>query len=217
MCRGTLARALAASLLVHLLTLHLPVGSGVFAAAAPGRQEPAPLRVELGARSGQPPLQARPAARVAPALPTRAEAIADQGRGVGVQGGAAPSGGIATIAEPYYFPQQELSRRARILQDIDPYLGGLRDIPGAGKAVVVLWISEQGRVDRAEAETSGLDEVFEQAILAEFRSARFIPGERAGIAVKSKMRIEAELLPRSRFTTPVDAAPSDGASQSQRS
>lgn len=109
-------------------------------------------------------------------------------------------GPVAGVPLLHYYPPEELSQRARILRDIDPFLGELNDHPGAGKAVITLWINEQGGVDRAETESSDLTESFENAVLEQFLAARFQPAERTGIPVKSLMRIEVEILPRSRFS-----------------
>lgn len=87
-----------------------------------------------------------------------------------------------------------------MLRDIDPFLGEMKDIPGTGKAVIALWINERGGVDRVEMETSDLNSSFEKAVLDQFQAAHFQPAEREGVPVKSLMRIEVEVLPRSRFS-----------------
>lgn len=63
-----------------------------------------------------------------------------------------------------------------------------------------LWISEHGKVDRVEVEMSNLDEAFSQGVARQFAAALFQPAEQDGSPVKSLMRIEVEILPRSRFS-----------------
>lgn len=107
---------------------------------------------------------------------------------------------VTGIPIPHYYHPEELSRRARVVVDIDPFLGSLNDLPGTGKAVLTLWINEHGKVDRVETATSDLGEVFESAILSQFQAMLFQPAEREGVSVKSLMKIEVELLPQSSIT-----------------
>jgi TonB family protein len=107
------------------------------------------------------------------------------------------------IPVPRYYEPRELTQRATILREIDMFLGELKDEPGSGKAIIRLWINENGTVDQAETESSALSEVFEHAVLAQFAAARFRPAERDGLPVKSLMRVEVEILPRSRFSQSV--------------
>jgi protein TonB len=68
--------------------------------------------------------------------------------------------------------------------------------PGTGRligrysGVLALYIDEQGRVRRIEAEPPALPESMERAARAAFLSARFSPGQMDGRAVKSRIRVE---------------------------
>jgi TonB family protein len=104
------------------------------------------------------------------------------------------------IPVPRYYEPRELTQRAKILREIDIFLGDLRDEPGSGKAIIRLWINENGTVDQTETESSALSKTFENAVLEQFAAARFRPAERDGQPVKSLMKIEVEILPRSRFS-----------------
>ncbi|MBD9666161.1 energy transducer TonB [Variovorax sp. VRV01] len=62
----------------------------------------------------------------------------------------------------------------------------------AGRVVGILslFIDEQGRVQRVDAEESRLPPAFEQAAREAFMAAEFSPGEVDGRAVKSRQRVE---------------------------
>lgn len=164
----------------------------------------APLEVTLSPYTLDTPLQPKPANKIK--QPARvAEAIATQGKDKGTRGdtaqaeASAPVPVLGGIAVPHYYPPRELTQRARILNDLDPHLGDLENTPGVGKAILMLWINESGGVDKVEVESSALQEVFEKAVVAGFLAAQFQPAERESIPVKSLMRIEVNILPRSRF------------------
>jgi len=63
---------------------------------------------------------------------------------------------------------------------------------GAGRLVGVLslFIDEQGRVIRVDAEEPALPPLFEQAARETFLTAEFSPGEVDGQAVRSRLRVE---------------------------
>lgn len=106
------------------------------------------------------------------------------------------------LPTPYYYRSEELDQRARILSEIDPNLGDLIEAPGTGKAILLLWINEEGGVDRSEFQSSTLDPHFESAVQKQFGSAYFQPAEIGRTSVKSLMKIEVELLPQSNITQP---------------
>ena len=56
--------------------------------------------------------------------------------------------------------------------------------------ILLLFIDEQGRVQRVDAEGSTLPSAFEQAAREAFMAAEFSPGEVDGRAVKSSQRVE---------------------------
>lgn len=99
------------------------------------------------------------------------------------------------IPIPRYLSPGELTRRARILEDIEASPEGLKENPGSGKIILVLFIGETGSVDRVELESSQLDEPFPSYFSHRFLSARFAPAERDGVSVKSRMRIEVTIRP----------------------
>lgn len=94
----------------------------------------------------------------------------------------------------YYFKTSELDRRPFPLTRIevpapesDPTL--------AGAVMIRLRISESGRIDDARIMMSTGVREFEEAALREFMRARFHPGYRANLPVRSEMLIEVTLRP----------------------
>lgn len=61
---------------------------------------------------------------------------------------------------------------------------------GRYSAVLALYIDEEGRVRRIEAESPALPEPMERAARQAFLAARFSPGQVAGQVVKSRIRVE---------------------------
>jgi len=106
-------------------------------------------------------------------------------------GGNAPGNGEAGT---YYFKSSELDRRPFPLARIEV---PAPESPAAltGAVMLRLRISESGRVDDAKIVMStGITE-FEEAALREFSGARFHPGYRANLPVRSEMLIEVTLRP----------------------
>jgi TonB family protein len=94
----------------------------------------------------------------------------------------------------YYFKASELDRRPFPLQQIE--------VPApesatamAGAVMLRLRISESGRIDDARIVMSTGIAEFEEAALREFSGARFHPGYRANVPVRSEMLIEVTLRP----------------------
>lgn len=213
--RGPILKACAVSLLVHILALGIPAGRmspGPGRTEATGRPGPwsvAPLTVDLGPRALALPELSAPAVSTTAAPASTASIVETQGTGKGNRGdearipdefAALPAATLGAPLSVHYYPPAELTRRARILRDVDPYLGNLKNAPGSGRAVIVLWINEHGGVDRVKAEDSTLPEPFEAEIVSQFRLSRFAPAERDGVPAKSLMKVEVEVSPRTRFS-----------------
>lgn len=107
----------------------------------------------------------------------------------------APSPHVPGIPVLRYLDPKELTRRARVLEDIEPSPDELEGMPGSGKVILMLFISETGKVDRVEVELSRLEEPFPSSLSRQFLAARFAPAERDGIPVKSRMRVEVVIRP----------------------
>ena len=213
--QGPILKACAVSLLVHILALGIPAGrmstgpGRTETAGRPGPWSVAPLTVDLDTRALELPTLSTPAVSTTAAPASTAAIVETQGAGKGNRGdeariadefAALPAATLGAPLSVHYYPPAELTRRARILRDIDPYLGELKTAPGSGRAVIVLWINEHGSVDRVKAEESTLPEPFEAKIVSQFRLSRFAPAERDGVPAKSLMKIEVEVSPRTRLS-----------------
>lgn len=103
---------------------------------------------------------------------------------------------------PHYYGPQEVSERARPAESIDLEPPELRGIPGRGKLILILWINEDGKVDRVETESSQIADTMAKVISEQFRRATFTPAQLDGKAVKSRMKIEVVVRPPSAYVVP---------------
>lgn len=181
---------------MHALLAALPAGYPPHA-AGPGDRAPRPdgAPVPLDVR-----LVPHPLTNPARGVPSELQSVIRSGGG-GAEERAdaapmlAPSPRVPGIPVPRYLDPKELTRRARVLEDIEPSPDELEGRPGSGKIVLVLFISETGKVDRVELESSRLEEPFPSSLSRQFLAARFAPAERDGIPVKSRMRVEVVVRP----------------------
>lgn len=94
----------------------------------------------------------------------------------------------------YYYRRAEVERMPQILADVaadgSPLERLLIALPAEGRVALELWIDEHGAVDRGEIVAGDLPEAAAQAALAAFLGARFVPAQRQGAAVPSRMKIE---------------------------
>jgi len=156
----------------------------------------------LSAATESPPLVARLAAMVSdpvasvPVTPAEpADALPETSLAVVAPSpatAASETGGGESGA--YYFKASELDRRPFPLQQIEvPAPESATALAGA--VMLRLRISESGRIDDAKIVMSTGIAEFEEAALREFAAARFQPGYRANVPVRSEMLIEVTLRP----------------------
>lgn len=137
------------------------------------------------------PLPAEQAADVAPAVEKSARMRA-----------AGPSPAAATeAAQPFGLREQvvhylpsELDVRPRLRSQIDPPYPQVAPADG-GYVVLQLLISETGAVERVSVAVADPEGFFEKTAIDAFAGARFSPGRRGGIAVKSQTWIELKFHP----------------------
>jgi len=122
--------------------------------------------------------------RAAPATSTQAKA---EGQATSTED-LAPS--AATQAKDEYLPRSKLSQPPRALGMIDiPFPPGV-PTPGRYKAVLALYIDEQGVVRRVKVDDAALPAAYESAARVSFQTASFQPGELNGHPVKSLIHVE---------------------------
>lgn len=199
--------ALLLSLLAHVAFFALPAGQGL-AAGGSGMLRPvslqraAPLTVRLGPLSPRTvqgrsdsswqtrlPLPQSPMLDSEGLAPAPAPRPGPPGEAAGPKEIPAPRPGLE------YYGMEEITQAPKLRMDIDTQMAD--DQTGAGQAVLVLYISEKGEVDRVEAETSTLESGLQKLVNERFAELRFIPAQRRGEAVKSRLRIEITIEPRS--------------------
>lgn len=209
MHRQPLASALLLSCCLHALLLSLPPGTlGGSPRIALGLEAKlgnayTPLQVRLGLTAPLPPiraledklrLQAPPAA--APQLTTAPDIVEKNTQRDSSDGASSSEGGKPDIGipVPYYYPPAEVTQRPHVASPIDTSV--VDDEEGSGKAILVLYINEQGKVDKVETESTHLSERLNALVAQQFGSARFLPAEKDGQPVKSRLRIEVTIRPR---------------------
>ena len=129
--------------------------------------------------------------------------------------GRAPQAGSPTPQEvpqpfgvresPVYYLPSQLDSRPGLLTRVDPAYPQVAP-PDGGYVLLRLLISDQGQVERVLVVAAEPQGVFDAAAVEAFSSARFSPGMRAGIAVKSQVLLEMKFHPLS----PTDAASASG-------
>ena len=178
-----LAIGLSVALVMHALAL-LALSP---AAASPAGASSAPVTVRmipvgLAVVPAVPPESIDAAAREKGPTVALAEAQAVQSEGSTVQANASDSG---------YLTASLLSRRPTALEVVDiPYPDSTESGTGAASVVLVLFINEQGTVDRIEVEGSDVPAPFAEAAKNAFSRATFDPGRLMDQPVKSQVRIE---------------------------
>lgn len=172
--------ALGASLLLHgaalALAERLPHG---WRQAAPewGELGAGVLHARLVERAPEPG-----AASAAPAVQVRAPRARDGLR----QGAPAPLGAIPL---PRYLPATELDVRPQIRTPVEPAFPPEANAT-SGRVVLRLLINETGAVDQAIVIAADPPGPFGEAAMEAFAPARFTPGRKDGLAVKSALTLE---------------------------
>jgi len=101
------------------------------------------------------------------------------------------------VAAPRYLPAEELDERPLIRAPVHPVFPANAPV-ASGRVRLRLLISETGDVDQTSVVGAVPAGVFETAALEAFAPARFTPGRKGGVAVKSALTVElrfGEALP----------------------
>jgi len=103
---------------------------------------------------------------------------------------APPLSVTAEVDNDSYLPRSQLSTppAAKTTIVLEPPLGEMAS--GRLVGILSLFIDEQGRVQRVDAEEPTLPPTFEQVAREAFMAAEFSPGEVDGRAVRSRQRVE---------------------------
>ncbi|MCX8087293.1 MAG: energy transducer TonB [Rhodocyclaceae bacterium] len=93
----------------------------------------------------------------------------------------------------YYFPA-DLEEPPRALTALPEEFPGLAGKIGAGRLVFSVLIDEHGRVDEVINESNSLTPEFVPPLREAIEKMRFVPGMKGGQPVKSRLRIEVNLV-----------------------
>jgi hypothetical protein len=103
--------------------------------------------------------------------------------------------GALGLPVPTYFSSSEVSIQPQVITEVEFDTPELTILPGAGKAILVLYISETGGVDRIEIESTEVGNKLTRIALQQFAKAVFRPAMIEQTAVKSRLRIEVLFRP----------------------
>jgi len=172
-----LALAVALSLVLHTT-------AALVAAATPERS------IAAGAKPpALAPLQTRLAADTRPGTASTGSSVAPSAKAGDASG--KPAGGVTSAV---YYKRSQLDDKPYLVTHVKPeYPTGVP--PTGGRARIRLFIDERGRVDRVDVVDSPSSARFGEAAATAFRAARFEPGKRGGVAVKSQIQIEMDFAP----------------------
>jgi periplasmic protein TonB len=180
-----LASFVAASFLLHALTLVSVPPSGVAGAPYRGPVQPEPLHARLDVRS-----VAEGATEAAPeTAPTQSpQATADAREGV-------PGGANLALADKW-FTAEEVDVRAEPLGQIDlEYPDELEGTRLRGRVYLLLHIDERGVVRNMRVTQADPPKLFDAAAMRAWKDVRFSPAQKAGAAVKSQKLLELAFTP----------------------
>jgi len=90
---------------------------------------------------------------------------------------------------PRYFRADELDARPQVRVRVEPQFPALALAP-AGRVVLRLYIDEKGEIDDVVVESADANGAFAEAARRAFAAARFTPGVKDGVPVRSLVRIE---------------------------
>ncbi len=132
--------------------------------------------------------------------------VTDVGPGAETRGRNAPreSAPVALLPQNPYYPASELDTRPGIMVHIQPvYPTQARAERIEGSAVIRIYINERGGVDDVVPISGRPPGVFEESAVLAFRGARYSPGAKGGLPVKTFITLEVnyelpslELRPR---------------------
>lgn len=100
-----------------------------------------------------------------------------------------------TMPELTYYTLDELDKAPVISQNIDTNPPELLKYPQGGQLMVRLWIDEEGSVVKAELVTSQLPSQFSESALESFLHAKFSPGIKTNLPVRSVVKIVVRYAP----------------------
>lgn len=200
------------SLMLHAGILTLQQGGAFWAKSLQGwspalrmSSSPAPINVTLAPYSLQSATRSPPESALQPTpaiLPPKNTSSSITETGHNDNGTASQPKGLEEQAKlspglplSNYFEMDDVSIRATVADEVDQDPPELDRISGQGKATLVFYINEFGKVDKLEFLASNLGAQFEDVLAQRYSKTVFLPAQIDGVAVKSRLRIEITIRP----------------------
>lgn len=194
MLERKLTLSLLASLVLHaelLAILSEPLAGNAVRSAPPGPRQTLHARLASGEEPARRPEPGRGQAEPWPTASPQP---------------ASPIDGRTRQGWNAYLPAELLDEKPAVIADIPIDPPELRNHPQGGEIVLSIWIGSDGAVEDVTVEENSLPAVFAESAARGFRSAKFRPGRKAGVPVKSRMRVAVSYLPLAPAGGPVRAA-----------
>lgn len=190
-------------MLVASLALHLALIFGIQVKAAPRAGKPQPiLEVSIqrlaAATHSAVPLEGVVVAEEGETRPAEAQAdekpepLPSESSSPVAEPASAllPAIDLPLIEDPTWYPAKQVDVHPRAINTIQPdYPATAVDREIEGSVVLLLLIDESGKVKEASVAEAQPEDIFDESALAAFRIARFIPAQKNGRAVKSRVLI----------------------------
>ncbi len=197
MVNRPLSAALLASAILHaelLAILSAPLAGRGEGLVRPVRPPPLEVRIVSARDETVPPVSRHdPASLADPILPLR---------------NSTPfRPGDSRLSWDAYLPAARLDERPTVLVDIPIDPPELREHSQGGRLILTLWIGSDGAVENVTVDENSLPAVFAESAVRGFLSAKFSPGRKDGVAVKTRMQVAVSYLPLGPAAEPVPAGP----------
>lgn len=107
---------------------------------------------------------------------------------------------LQVLPDPPYYTLAELDQVPNILEDVSTNPPELLGYTQVGELTIRLWIDEKGVVVKTEIVKSELPEAFDKSALNRFLNAKFSPGIKANLPVRSVAKVVVRYAPISHST-----------------
>jgi protein TonB len=191
-----LGAALAASLVLHAAAALIVAAAPSGSLSGQGDRTTAPLQARIAVPGASTSVEVPPpATRVDDARrASQPEKTALAPAAAPVPRGPAAARALGLGPETIYYLPSDLDVRPQLRTSVDPPYPRVAP-PDGGYMVLQLLISETGVVEKVSVAVADPEGFFEPTAIEAFADARFVPGKRGGVAVKSQTWIELRFHP----------------------
>ncbi len=119
---------------------------------------------------------------------------------------ALPQVEMPVLTDPTWYPARQLDVLPRALSVVKPaWPAGADADASGGDVTLLLLVDETGQVHEVSVAEANPEGRFEDVALAAFRAARFLPAEKDGRAVRSRILVKVAFRPDARPAAPLPA------------